>query len=174
MQAAVQRRVCPSLFGKRRSIVLLGYTDSLHKVLDGSYIQAVGALADTPVGRNVQTGFPFLSLLRGNHNHTVGTLRTVNCGSRGILQDFNALNIAGIQEIDARPYLDAVYYIQWVGRTVYRSHTTDSDGRSATGVTRVTQYLHAGCRTLQTLTDVDRVTLHQVFRFHRGHRTRKV
>ena len=78
--------------------------------------------------------FAFLTLLRGDHEHTVGSARAVEGGSVGTLQDVDALNIVGVDLRESvaafrrgrRGEVHAIYLA--AARVVHRHTVNDDEG----------------------------------------------
>ena len=64
-------------------------------IIGRSHIQSLGNMVETYITRvgYVHTLLIVLAFLGGNHNHTIGSLGTIDSCSRGITEDINALDI---------------------------------------------------------------------------------
>ena len=102
----------PELVDEHRTVVGLGLLDGLGILVEAQHVEAVGQRLQTQVGSQRDVGLALRTVLRGDHHHTVGTSRTVDGGGRGVLQDFDTLNVGGVHEVGTRAYLHTVYNIK--------------------------------------------------------------
>ena len=113
-------------------------------------------------------------MLGGNHDNAVGTSRTVDSGSGGILQDFDALDVGGVHEVGIVAYLHSIYNIKRRSIAIDGADTTDADCSLSVRRTVLHRNLHTGGSTLKGLTDVLRHALHYGSLVNGSHRTRDV
>ena len=115
-----------------------------------------------------------VTVLGGNHHHTVSTARTVDGGGRGVLQNLNGGNVLRIQEVGIGTYLYTVYYVQRLSIAVDSTHTADAYLCQCirTAVLLGNDDTRGG--TLQTVCQVDGDFLHHGCGIHRVDRTGNV
>ena len=63
-------------------------------------VKLLGKVFNTEVAVVAHRRLTVLTVLGGNQNNTIGTVRTVDSGSRGILQDFHGLDIVGVDIVE--------------------------------------------------------------------------
>ncbi len=165
-------------------VVVLGELAQVHHI-DAAVLAGHGH--HTVIG---ELGVSGLTVLGGNEDDTVGTLGTIDSGSRGILEDFHAHNIGRVNGgqrgdgghttitqsitetevgtgITATLNNHAVNHIQRFGVGVHRGLATNADGGAGT---RSTGRLHGGNTggaSLQGLVQVGDDGALQVFFLHR-------
>ena len=113
-------------------------------------------------------------MLGGDHYNTVSTLRTIDSGCRGVLQDLNTLDIRWIYEVGAVTNHNTIYYVERRSITMDSSDTADTDGGLTVRRTVLLRNQHTSSSTLQGLTDVCRNALHNCFLVNGSNRTRDV
>ena len=78
--------------------VAQAFVGELHELLLVDEVVLLDSAArPTDGGTPRHLGATFLTLLRGDHHHTVGTTRTIQRTGRGILQDGHRLDVGGVQ-----------------------------------------------------------------------------
>jgi len=97
-----------------------------------------------------------LTMFGSNHDHTIGSGRSINSSSRSILQNLNTLYITWGQKIDVGTYLHTIHYIQRIGGTVNRRDTTYANGCISIWSTVLSNNHYSRCRPLQALCNVCR------------------
>ena len=63
-------------------------------------VHLVGKVLKADVAIIADAGLAFLTVLGGDQDDTVGTVRTINSCSRGILQDFHRLDVARVDIVE--------------------------------------------------------------------------
>ena len=101
----------------------------LHKLLLADVVVFLdGAVAPTDGRTPVDVGLTRLTLLRGDHHHTVGTTCTIQCTGRGVLQDGHRLDVGGVDRGEVAVVRCAVDDIERCARSVDGAETTHADG----------------------------------------------
>src|SRR5690554_1428236 len=72
-----------------------------HVLIRIEYVHALRKILYLHVTVVSHLGFPALGTFGGNHNHPVGSLRTVNSCRRSVLQNINRFDVAGGHIVDA-------------------------------------------------------------------------
>ena len=174
-------RICQVCF--IRSQIILVASNLLVLITGiGNRIQHINLLRDmreAPAARELHLWLTCLTTLGSDDNDTVGTTRTINSCSRGILQDFDILDIMRVdhaQRVTALLILgstiawsrtgiewDTIHDVKRLRRSRERVGTTYHDTHTTTRSTVALVNLHTCHLTLHTVSQVERTTLHQVF-----------
>ena len=90
------------------------------------------SLVHGDVRGEVHIELAFLTLLGGNHEYTVGSTRTVECGSVGTLQDVDALDVVGVDlrkgvTAFGRSRCGKVHSVYLAAAGIVHRHTVDND-----------------------------------------------
>ena len=141
-------------------IIALGDADSLGIGVEVEYVKRVRQSLDTPVSGQGNVGVTLRTVLGGNHDNAVGTSRTVDGGSGGILQDLDALDVGGVHEVGIVAYLHTINYIKRRSIAIDGTDTTDADSSLSVRRTVLHGNLHTGSSTLEGLTNVLWYALH--------------
>ena len=112
-----------------------------------------------------------LAVLGGDHHNTVCTSGTVDGGGGSVLQNLDALDVGGVDEVGVVAHLHTVHDIKRRGVAIDGTHTTDADGRLAVRSTVLLGDHHTSCRALEGHGDVGRHPLHHGFLVDSGHGT---
>ena len=121
-----------SLVGVLYVVVVHGLTRVLgHVVLIAlgnlrtiAVVELLGEVLETYVGIVAHGWLTVLTVLGGDQDNTVGTVRTVDSGSRGVLQDFHRLDIVGVDIVQRTTALRD-------------GDTVNDDVRTSSGIDRV-------------------------------------
>ena len=119
----------PYPIDKTTTIICTSFTNHFCQLVQIYNIKFVRECTNTKVNIKVYRCLTCLTVLCSNHDNTVSTLRTIDSGSRSILEDLKSLNITRVKEVGISTYLNTVNNIERKWRTVYRSDTTNTNLR---------------------------------------------
>lgn len=153
-----------------------------YELVAAQHVVFFGNLRDTERVAVFQNTLAGLTALGGDDHHTVGAARTVDGRSGGILQDVDAGDIVGIQEVErvagrsgadtavvhvARGLVAAerhtVHYEERVVAAANGGRTADTDVDTAAGFAVVVGDAHTGCAALDQLLGRDNVAVEILF-----------
>ena len=110
----------------------------------------------------IDLSLALLALLGGDDDDAVGGTCTVD-GTRGsVLQDFDALDVVGVHDVQATLERNTVDDVERVG-SIVGTGTTDTNARRLTRLARVGGDVDTGCQTLQGIVDTNRSLALKVF-----------
>ena len=90
--------LCRSINRITHFTILIEFVPKVNPLSGIQIIKLSGDLAPTEGGIITDVVLAMGAFLRGDDNHTIGTTRTIDSGSRNVLQHFDALDIRGVQE----------------------------------------------------------------------------
>ena len=140
------------------------------------HVDLLGDVRETPTAGELHLWFACLASLGSDDNDTIGTTRTIDCCGRGILQDFDVLDVMRVdhaQRITALLTLgsaiawgrtsikwDTIHNIQRLGRGRERVGTTYHDTHTTTRSAITLVDLHTCHLSLHTMSQVECATFH--------------
>ena len=134
-------------------LVVVKGTPVIEKLLVGICfgVERNRRIGSSPSCAQVNHGLAALTLLGGDHDHTVCSTGTVQRGGGRILQDGHRLDIGGVDGVQRTVVRHTIHNIQRVGHTGHGGDTTDLDAGVTARVTFVVHDLDTGGHTLQGL-----------------------
>ena len=114
------------------------------------------------------------TLLGCNENYTIRTTATIDSCCRSILQNFNRLNIVGVQVGKTTLHRNTIYYIERVATGVDGTYTTNANAYATLWVSARYSYLYTRHLTCQGLTEVGRRIVGKSLCLDRRHSSRYV
>ena len=124
-------------------------------------VRGVGGVLNGQIGHESQRTLSRLALLRGNHHHAVGTARTINSGSRGILEHVETFHIGHVEAVKSQVCGHTVNHHQRVA-IVDGAQTADLE-RNVVARLACVHHLESGYLTLDSLSNVGHRTALHIF-----------
>ena len=90
--------LCRSINRITHFTILIEFVPKVNPLSGIQIIKLSGNLTPAEGGIITDIVFAVGTFLRGDDNHTIGTTRTIDSGSRNVLQHFDALDIRGIEK----------------------------------------------------------------------------
>ena len=116
-------------------------------------------------------GSPYGALSRGDEHDTVGAARAVDRSGRRVLQDFDRLDVVGIEVADPSGHRDPVEHIERIVGRLERAVAADSDAEPVSRFVAADGDVHARDAALQRVDGVHRSGALHVGARYRGDRS---